>query len=137
MKPYGIVCAAALVFGLPVAAAAGPVDGKTDLLCATLRTVECAAAGECLEGSAEDVNAPVFFHVSFVDGAIRAERPDGSTLDTPIQSKTEGEGRIILQGAENGRGWSAIIDTTTGKAVVAAVDVGVSFSIFAACTTKD
>lgn len=137
MKSFGIACAAALAFGLPMAAAAGPVDGKADLICATLRTVECGSAGECLEGSAEDVNAPSFFHVSFDTGTIRAERPDGSKLDTAIQTKTAVEGGIVLQGVENGRGWSTVINTATGRTVVAAVDDDVTFSIFAACTTKD
>ena len=44
------------------------------------------------------------------------------------------EGNIILQGVENGRGWSIVISEETGKmsATVAGDEIG--FIVFGACT---
>ena len=42
------------------------------------------------------------------------------------------DGRLILQGGENGRGWSATINEESGQ--LAAAVVYFTFSIFGACT---
>ena len=44
-------------------------------------------------------------------------------------------GRLVLQGGENGRGWSATIDEANGVMSAAVVDEDHTFSLFGACTT--
>ncbi len=130
----GALGALVAALAVPVIAQSAPVDGNADLMCATLRTVECGPTAECLEGQAEDVNAPVFFHVNVAEGAIRAEHPDGRVVDTPIQAKTVLDDRIILQGVQSMRGWSATLDTATGRIVITIADLDASFGVFGACT---
>ena len=115
------------------AALAGDFDGSKDLICATLRTVECGTTDACLVGTATDVNVPQFFSLRFSEKSIQATRPDGSELDTKFGDTIQNGGRLIIQGEEGGRGWSASISEETGKIVVAVAGDDVAFSFFGAC----
>ena len=44
------------------------------------------------------------------------------------------DGRLILQGGENGQGWSATINGESGQLAAAVVEDYFTFSIFGACT---
>lgn len=46
------------------------------------------------------------------------------------------DGRLILQGSQNGRGWSLVISETSGKMNVAAADDGAVFVVFGGCTPQ-
>ena len=129
----------AAAFVLAVAApgapqAASEFDGSKDLLCATLRATDCGRAGACEGGLPDDFNIPAFFAVSFSDNAIRALQPDQSELDTAIASKTGEDGRLILQGVEGGRGWSAVVVEETGHISVSVAGSDVAFAVFGSCT---
>jgi hypothetical protein len=43
---------------------------------------------------------------------------------------------IVLQGAQLGRGWSAVINKTTGKFVVTASAAEFAFVVFGSCTAN-
>ena len=68
--------------------------------------------------------------------AIQALRPDQSELNTPFESSLGDAGKLILQGIEADRGWTAAVSPETGRVVVAVAGEDVSFSLFAACTPK-
>ena len=53
-----------------------------------------------------------------------------------IQSVTQGEGVLILQGAQNGRGWSITITEASGEAVATVSDPVSGFVLFGACTPR-
>lgn len=125
------------ILGFTAPAVAADFDGSQDLLCASLRAVDCTAVGECSEGMAADFNIPQFFTINFKDKAIQAKRPDESELNTPFESTLDNDvGTLVLQGIEAGRGWTAAISPETGRVVVAVSGEDVSFSLFAACTPK-
>ena len=126
--------AAAIGFTAP--ALAEDFDGSKDLLCASLRAVDCGRVGECNEGMAEEFNIPQFFTISFADKAIRAMRPDQTKLDTPITTVVGDGDQLILQGVQTGRGWSAAISQVNGRAVVSVSGEDVAFAVFAACTAN-
>ena len=127
--------AAASVLAAPGAPqAASEFDGSKDLLCATLRAADCGRAGACESGLPEQFNIPAFATFSFSDNTIHGLRPDQSELDTAITSKTSEDGRLILQGVENGRGWSAVILEETGRLVVSVAGEDVAFAVFGTCT---
>ncbi len=58
----------------------------------------------------------------------------GAARKSPLKSVTRLDGQLILQGGENGRGWSATIDEETGRMAIAIVDNDYTFSLFGACT---
>jgi hypothetical protein len=114
-------------FGL---AWAGPMDGSRPFLCAVTAIVECAASGACERHIADDATAPSILKVD-VPGQTVAT---GAARKSAIKSVTRLDGQLILQGGENGRGWSATIDEDTGGIAVAIVDNDYTFSLFGACT---
>ena len=109
---------------------AGPIDGSRPFLCAVTAIMECAASGECERHIAEDETAPALLKVD-VPGRTVAT---GTARKSAIKSVTRLDGQLILQGNENGRGWSATIDEDTGGMAVAIVDNDYTFSLFGACT---
>lgn len=135
MKHLRTAALVALV-GLSLSARAGDFDGSKDLLCASQLAVDCGREGECEEGLPDSLNIPSFFAVSLQENAIRATRPDQSSIDAPIKSKTVENGQLLLQGSENGRGWTAAISQTSGNLVVSVAGEDVAFVIFGACSVK-
>ena len=45
-------------------------------------------------------------------------------------------GRLILQGTQNGKGWSMVITEATGNMTVTASNDKVGFVVFGACTPQ-
>ena len=129
-----IVVKVALIVALDLAMApvvsAGAFDGSTTLLCAPIEAYECEPAGECARVSLETANLPQFIRVDFDKKML-----SGGERTTPIQNLRNKDGKTILQGAEAGRGWSAVIDQETGRLSIALADTHAGFLVFGACTT--
>ena len=124
------------VIGFATQTAAADFDGSKDLICASLRAVDCTRVGECNEGLAEDFEIPQFFSIDFKAKAIQAKRPDETEINTSFESRVGDQGKLILIGTEGGRGWTAAISQETGRLVLAVAGDDVSFALFAACTPK-
>jgi hypothetical protein len=123
--------------GLILAAGAGPAaaadfDGTKPLVCAVTTIMECDA-GQCDRYAPPDAppGAPAFFKIDVGAKTITASAGRKSILMTTLHVN----GRLVLQGGENGRGWSATIDEDTGVMSAAVVDEDHTFSLFGACTT--
>lgn len=126
---------------LAVPAMAGNFDGSKDLICAAMDVVECLPGGECNRVQSEEVDFPDFLKLSFKDKKIRAEQMGRKDLKTDIEHMETIDGKLILQGAEDGRegtkdglGWTLSIDEESGKMVFSASGTEVAFVIFGACT---
>ena len=76
------------------------------------------------------VNSPAFIRVDVAGQMVTAE----GNKRSPLRSVTHLDGELILQGGENGRGWSATIDEGSGRMAVAVVDNDYTFSLFGTCT---
>ncbi len=74
---------------------------------------------------------PAFFKIDVGAKAVTASAGRKSTLNTAMHIN----GRLVVQGGENGRGWSATIDEDNGVMSAAVVDEDHTFSLFGACTT--
>jgi hypothetical protein len=109
-------------------AAAGPYDGSRPFLCAVTTVMECDASGGC-ERQIPDVNSP-----KFVKFDVAARTVSAAQRKSQLKSVARVDGELILQGSENGRGWSATIDEETGRMAAAIVDNDHVFSMFGDCT---
>ena len=123
--------------GLLVLAGAAPAlaanfDGTKPLICAITTIMECDA-GQCDRYAPEGTpaGAPRFIKVDIAAKEITASAGRKSTLG----SSAHIDGRLVLHGGENGRGWSATIDEDSGEMSAAVVDKDHTFSLFGACTT--
>ena len=139
LKILGIMVTIICMFSVP--AAAGNFDGSKDLLCAVMDIIECVPGGKCQEATAEEVGIPNFLRINFNEKKLSATFADGSQKISPIVNLEKIDGKVILQGAEDGiegvrdgLGWSLAIDENNGKMVLTASGDAVAFVMFGACT---
>ncbi len=117
------------------------VDGSEPVICASVTIVECVPDGSCQRVSAEDAGIPRFLRIDFAGQQITRTRPNGDDVSSQIKRSETVDGRLILQGAEDGFegvsdgiGWSLSIDEENGKMVLTGSGNEVAFVIFGACT---
>jgi hypothetical protein len=141
LKAVGLlVLASGLVALATPAAAQSPAavqsyDGSKPLICAMMAMWECDGTGQCERRPVESRNLPTFVIVDAVKRTLVGMGPSEERR-AEIASSTRVDGRLILQGGDAGRGWSATIAQNTGKMALAVVDHDVTFSVFGACTPR-
>ena len=116
-------------------------DGSEPVICASMDIMECVPAGSCQRVSADDAGIPRFLRIDFAGQQITRTRPDGDDVSSQIERSETIDGRLILQGAEDGIegvpdgiGWSLSIDEENGDMVLTGSGEQVAFVIFGACT---
>ena len=126
---HAIVLVAFVLIGAPTCSWAA-FDGSTPMLCAISTIMECDADGECERHSSSDHPDFRFLRVDVKGRKIMA----GKNRQTEIKSTMRIDGRLILQGGENGRGWSATIMEESGRLAAGVVADDFTFALFGACT---
>jgi len=128
----GLALAGMIMIGCAGQAVAANFDGTKPLICAITTIQECDA-GQCdryaPEGSV--AGAPSFIKIDVPTKMVTASMGRKSAVNTTLHLN----GRLVVQGGEAGRGWSATIDEDTGAMSAAVVDNDHTFSLFGACTT--
>lgn len=121
------------------AAGAGDFDGTRPLLVSVLRAVECTPDGACREVSLESLELPQFMKIDFAAKTIGPAVADDETPGTPIERQEVVDGKLILQGAEDGYdkmrdglGWTIAISEESGQVVLTASGDQVAFVVFGA-----
>ena len=138
-KTYGLILMMICMFSF--AAFAGDFDGSKPMICAVMDIVECQPGGKCQQITAEEASIPNFFKINVKNKKISGVLADGSKRITQIEHIEKVDGKVIIQGAEDGVegvrdgvGWSGAIAEDTGKMVVTASGDEVGFVMFGACT---
>ncbi len=126
---------AVAALGLATSAGAADFDGSKALLCAPGEAVDCLPRGDCQQRSPDELGIPRFITVDFKKKQLSGRSVDGDE-STAIQNVRSVDGKQILQGAENGRGWSIVIDEETGDMSAAVAGKEAGFVLFGACTPK-
>lgn len=127
------LCAVALL-GCATSADAAAFDGSRDLLCAPTDVAECDLAARCERVSVSEVDLPPFLRVQFgKKRLVSLATPERVTAIDNIRSV---DGMTILQGAENGRAWSLVVDQQTGRLSGSVADGQGAFAVFGTCTTQ-
>ncbi len=120
--------AAMLVFTvLATASGADPLGDSTPLVCVPAAVADCDDTSACAVATLEDVGLPKAWRVDFAAKQLAAL---GSDRTSPLQLALVGEQVMVLQGGQNGRGWSVVIDRASGRmsGAVAAADGAVVLS---------
>lgn len=121
---------------VPLGAVAADFDGSRPLIMAIIDVIECHPGGVCETVTPQEARLPRFLEID-VDKKELSEIGDAKEeRRTMIQSVTQGEGVLILQGAQNGRGWSITITEASGEAVATVSDPVSGFVLFGACTPR-
>jgi hypothetical protein len=129
-----VALAALAIIGTVPAAAGTALDGSAPFICAINTIMECDGTGQCQRLTAlQHPDFPSFLRVNVGERLITDGERSGRK--TEIRSAARLDGRLILQGGENGRGWSATIAEETGRMSAGVVADDFSFALFGACTT--
>ena len=89
---------------------------------------------DCQRSTTQGMNIPQFIRVDFEKKRLSGTLESGNQVSTGIQNRQRIDGKTILQGAENGRGWSVVIAEETGKMTATISDDQVGFVLFGVCT---
>jgi len=119
----------------PFSITAGDVDGSNLMLCAAIETFECGSGVECQHGTAQSINLPQFLKIDFKEKKISGTRESGEVLTTQIENMEHNNGKLLLHGTQNNKGWSMVINEVTGKMTITASDDQAGFVVFGACIT--
>jgi len=115
---------------------AADFDGSKPLICSVIQTVACPRGEEVSKGTAEDIDLPQFFFIDFEKKLVTGKTSEGEVRETKIESIKHEDGKLILQGVQRGKAWSAVINEETGKTTIIGANDEGGFVVFAACTPK-
>lgn len=122
---------------------AGDFDGSKPLLFSLKTVLECAPNGQSNIVTAEEMEMPQFLIIDCKKMTISPFPPIPGRRDGVIKRLEHIDGKLILQGADDGIehvrdgvGWTAAISEETGRAVVTASGDDVGFVIFGACLPR-
>ena len=136
VRQHGPRRLAVLIFAIGATLAVPPpvtaaLDGSTPMLCSIAAVLECDAS-KCERATTDDADLPNFVRVDVPKKLVTAV-PGGK--QTTIKFSERLDGRLVLHGGENGRGWTATIAENSGRMSIAVVDQDHTFAIFGACVT--
>ncbi len=124
----------------PFSVIAGDFDGSKPLICVLEDSMECTAGNGCQEVNEEDINLPGILKVDVKNKSIRAVGKSSKKSVTSIKNMEHIDGKLILQGAEDGYkdyqdglGWSMAIMESNGDMVLTASGDRVAFILFGEC----
>lgn len=134
MKKLMIVLAGMLVGGL---VHADSVQGVDKMVCAAMLVQICVEEDTCYEASADELDIPSFVVIDTKKKRISTTRASGEDRSTTFTSVQRTGGLLFLQGIENGRAFSFIIEEQSGRVTVAIARDGAAVNVFGACTSTD
>jgi len=136
MNTPRVVGIALVTLGLtvgPHSTASAALDGSTPLLCSVTTVMECDASGQCeRHNPTRHPDFPPFLRVNVPGRTITMGASDARKSE--IKSTTRLDGRLILHGGENGRGWAATIAEDSGRMAAGVVADEFTFALFGTCT---
>lgn len=141
MSKMAVIASLILCLSLTSKAIAGDFDGSKPLLVSVARIMECTPVEGCKDVSANEVRLPRFLKIDFAKKTIRPARGGEDIPDTVIERSERVDGKLILQGAEDGYaemrdglGWTMAISEESGLMVLTTSGDEVGFVVFGACT---
>ena len=142
-KVINQVILAAVALVLSPVTMAEPFDGGKTMLCASQYAAECNAGSDCETVTVASVNLPDFFLVDTKKKLISATSESGSAASTTIERVEHLDGKLMLQGADDGikdvrdgAGWTMSINESTGKMVMTTAGDGFAVVVFGACALR-
>jgi hypothetical protein len=135
-----LLCASACAIVSPSRPVSTDIDGTQPLVCTVISVSECFPGAGCEAVSPEQVDLPRHLWVDVAGKSIQ-DRKSGEGRTSPVESVTRVDGKLILQGAEQGRenvrdgfGWTLAIMENGGEMVMTASGDMTAIVAFGACT---
>lgn len=131
---FTILGAAAAALALSAAGGADELSGQDHLLCTAVQVTQCTTSGDCKIEAPWNLNIPQFLELDLKGKSVSTTKASGESRTSPIRSLSREDGEIVIQGFENGRAFSFVIEEDTGMASIAVAREGMTVSVFGACT---
>jgi hypothetical protein len=125
---------------VPLTSVAGDFDGSRPLLFSVISVMECTPDSGCRAVTIDSVDLPRFLKIDLNKKTIGPVSESDARPDSVIERMERVDGKLILQGAEDGYesvrdglGWTIAISEGTGRVVMTASGDQVAFVVFGAC----
>jgi hypothetical protein len=131
MKRSPFACAIALLALAAGAARAEGLDASKPLTCSIAEAAECDGVAACTDVALEQIDLPPLWRVDFE--AKQLASADGQRT-SPIAAIETLDAALLLQGQQNGRGWTLVVERATGHLTASAADAEGAFVLAGSCT---
>ena len=118
---------------LPLAALAEGLDATKPMTCALAEVAECDEMAHCSEVTLEQIDLPGGWRVDFA--AKQLVSMDGQRK-SPISAVEALETVLVLQGLQNGRGWTMVVERATGHLTATLADLVGVFVLAGGCSAE-
>jgi hypothetical protein len=109
------------------------LDATKELRCALAEAAECDEAAQCSDVAVADIGLPEVLHVDFAAKLLAS--PDRQRT-SPIHAVEVLDAVLVLQGHQNGRGWTMVVERPTGHLSATAIDAEGVFVLAGGCSAE-
>ena len=132
MKTLALLSLAVLL-SLASGARAEGLDASKPLSCSLAEASQCDGVAECSDVTLEQIELPANWRVDFAAKQLASE--DGQRT-SPIAAVDVLDAALVLQGHQEGRGWTLVIDRATGHLAAAVAGVEGAFVLAGGCSAE-
>ncbi len=125
------LCCAAVALLAAVTAGAQEFGWPPSVVCALGAPMICTEE-RCRPTTLDALDVPSMIRLDLLEGAMLAVTPEHLGRTSTFKVIERSEARIVMQGFENGRAFSAILDED-GTLAISATSPATNFSVFARC----
>ena len=115
------------------AARAESLDASKPLVCSLTEAAECDGVAACTDVTLEQIDLPPLWRIDFAGKQLSSH--DGAR-SSPIGALETLDGALVLQGHQNGRGWTLVIERATGHLSASAADAEGAYVLAGSCTAE-
>src|SRR5262245_55699418 len=114
-------------------ARAAVLDTSKPLECSIAEAAECNGVAVCTDITLEQMDLPPRWGCDFAAKQLASK--DGQRT-SPIGASEMLDAVIVLQGQQNGRGWTLVIERATGHLSASAADAEGTYALAGSCTAE-
>ena len=133
MKGARLVIPALAALAFASGAAAGGIDGEQELVCDLVEAAQCDGDAACSRVTVEQIDLPPEVHVDF---EARQVTQRGTERTSPIAAVEVLDAVVVVQGHQEGRGWTMVIERASGHLSATIADAAGAFVLAGACTAR-
>ncbi len=118
---------------IPAFALAADKDKSAEIICSMSSVIECDEFKDCVESSSEEINIPRFIKIDLIGKTMSDASVKDGAKKSNIRTLIRQDGEIIMQGAENGRAFSVVVNEMSGKCTATISEDSFGFILFGSC----
>ena len=113
------------------------ISDSDRIVCSPADVKLCFENGECFDTNPWEIDLPEFLIIDVRKKTISTTKVSGQDRTTSFSALTKTDELLLMQGIEDNRAFSFVIEQQTGIMTASVARDGVSVSVFGACTDAD